>query len=250
MYPGTALRTGDPRVDLVKLCQSKLNEILCDDLKVDGDFGRKTESSVKLLQTRRGLTADGAIGPITWAHLFGLEPSILKVPETALLGGVLQIALGETGVREHGRNRGPAVEKYLAAVNKPPGLAWCMAYVCWCCQEGAKARRVENPAVMTAGVHRHWKKAPDEVKVEPSAATDDLRNIKPGMIFLIDHGHGKGHTGIVVLAEPGGLRTIEGNTNIKGSRDGDGVYPRVRRYAEINLGFLDYSRINARPLAT
>ncbi len=245
MYPGTALRRGDPRADLIKLVQSKLNDLLCDDLKIDGDFGAKTESSLKLLQTRRGLEADGILGPVSWAELFALEPGILKIPETPLLAGALQAAMDQVGVRETGgRNRGPAVEKYLAAVGKPPGLSWCMAFCCWCYKEGAHNRRIESsPVIMTAGVHHHWRKAPDEIKLDPGVAIDDLRNVKPGMIFLIDHGHGKGHCGVVVAAEAEGLRTIEGNTNIKGSRDGDGVHHRIRRYREISLGYLDYGRV-------
>lgn len=36
---------------------------------VDGNFGRGTEAAVIAFQTRQGLTADGVIGPNTWAHL-------------------------------------------------------------------------------------------------------------------------------------------------------------------------------------
>jgi hypothetical protein len=37
------------------------------------------------------------------------------------------------------------------------------------------------------------------------------------------------------------LDTIEGNTNLLGSREGDGVYAKQRRIEEISGGFLDYS---------
>jgi len=244
MYPGTALRKGDPRTDLVKLCQNRLNIILCDDLKVDGDFGAKTEASVKLFQTRRSLKPDGVLGPVSWAELFGRETDIARTPETPLLAGALQAALSQVGVREiGGRNRGPQVDQYLAAVGTPPGLSWCMAFCCWAFKDGANSRHVENPVVMTAGVHRHWRQAPDEIKVASDAALDDLRNIKPGMIYLIDHGFGKGHCGLVVTAEPDGIHGVEGNTNERGSREGDGVYRKIRSYSEILLGYLDYGRL-------
>jgi hypothetical protein len=38
------------------------------------------------------------------------------------------------------------------------------------------------------------------------------------------------------------LTTIEGNTNVNGSREGIGVFRRVgRTISSINLGFLDYA---------
>lgn len=36
---------------------------------IDGTFGAITESAVKAFQTRRGLTADGIVGAITWREL-------------------------------------------------------------------------------------------------------------------------------------------------------------------------------------
>lgn len=35
----------------------------------DGDFGPNTENAVKQFQRRMGLTADGAVGPLTWGKL-------------------------------------------------------------------------------------------------------------------------------------------------------------------------------------
>lgn len=53
----------------------KLQTILNDNgakLKVDGDFGPKTQAAVKNFQNAHGLTKDGIVGPYTWDAL-GLE---------------------------------------------------------------------------------------------------------------------------------------------------------------------------------
>ena len=71
---------------------------------------------------------------------------------------------------------------------------------------------------------------------------DDPTLIRPGAIFIVDHGGGKGHTGIVTKIVDGEIGTIEGNTNQRGSREGDGVYQKVRTIASINVGFVDYDR--------
>lgn len=57
------LRLGD-RGDDVKLLQGKLGLV-----PADGIFGPATERAVKAFQARRGLTADGLVGPKTWAAL-------------------------------------------------------------------------------------------------------------------------------------------------------------------------------------
>ena len=74
-----------------------------------------------------------------------------------------------------------------------------------------------------------------------NAAFDDPTLIRPGAIFIVDHGGGKGHTGLVTQVLAGEVGTIEGNTNSRGSREGDGVYDKTRTIASINVGFIDYS---------
>ena len=49
--------------DNVKLLQQALN------IKVDGNFGKATETAVKEFQKSRGLRSDGRVGPVTWEAL-------------------------------------------------------------------------------------------------------------------------------------------------------------------------------------
>lgn len=55
--------------ELVKEIQAKVGA------KVDGDFGPRTEASVRAFQRTRGLVPDGIVGPKTWAALDGVQPS-------------------------------------------------------------------------------------------------------------------------------------------------------------------------------
>jgi hypothetical protein len=61
------------------------------------------------------------------------------------------------------------------------------------------------------------------------------------MIFIIDHGGGLGHTGLVEKVAGGLLTTIEGNTDASRTREGGGVYRLTRKIVELNKGFIDYS---------
>jgi putative chitinase len=58
------LRKGDNNEDVKKL-QSKLG------VEPMGNFGPKTEEAVKKWQAANGLTADGIVGPATWAKIMG-----------------------------------------------------------------------------------------------------------------------------------------------------------------------------------
>ena len=62
------LRKGDEGGD-VEALQQLLGADPRYTTKVDGIFGRDTEASVRAFQADNGLTADGIVGPLTWAAL-------------------------------------------------------------------------------------------------------------------------------------------------------------------------------------
>ena len=53
----------------VSFLQQVLNAEMPGSIKVDGDFGPRTEAFVKAFQRKHGLKADGVVGPKTWAKL-------------------------------------------------------------------------------------------------------------------------------------------------------------------------------------
>lgn len=151
----------------------------------------------------------------------------------------LEVAASHVGVRESGgRNRGPEIDRWVRGVGLDPagGHSWCVAFVYACVQQACNELETLNPLPRTGGVQKLWERT--------SLALKSRSVFRPGYIFLMDKGHGKGHVGFIERVADDGLsiRTIEGNTNPGGSRDGDGVYRRARGLDEITIGFIDLSR--------
>jgi len=63
-WPGRPVKLGSKGVT-VQIIQNRLGIVS------DGKFGPRTDDAVRTFQRARGLTADGIVGPITWAALFG-----------------------------------------------------------------------------------------------------------------------------------------------------------------------------------
>lgn len=145
----------------------------------------------------------------------------------------LDIAISQIGQEEkpRGSNWGEPVKSYLASVGINFPASWCMAFLVWCFTEAARKLNVPNTAKKTGGVLDAWNKA----KAQYAVAVPE-----PGDIFIQDHGHGLGHTGIVEKVNADTVETIEGNTNDTGSREGFVVCRRVRKRSSI-IGYLRYA---------
>ena len=141
---------------------------------------------------------------------------------------LVSLALHEIGVEEvDGANCGVRVDQYKSATNLPPheSWPWCAAFVCWLVRE---AIRTDGPYTFarppTAGAWdlENWSKKQD-------GSTHTLRNpgndIKAGDIVIFKFSH----VGLCVRgAEAGRIRTVEGNTDSAGSREGGGVFQKSR----------------------
>jgi CHAP domain len=259
-YPERIIKLGEADAQIVKALKKRLNQLLVLDSDAkrklnasDPNFGPSMKQVVKLFQARhvdslgRPLKQDGEIGSLTWEALFGSQsvPASDK-PGSPLLEQVLTQAKGEEArqVREVPRNsnRGPQVDAYLKRVGVSPGLSWCCAFVYWCFDEAAKALALTNPMVRTAGCLDHWNRSPAQGAGRIMAA-QAVRNpglVRSGMVFIMDHGGGLGHTGLVEKVEGGLITTIEGNTDASRSREGGGVFRLTRKLVEVNKGFIAY----------
>jgi CHAP domain/Putative peptidoglycan binding domain len=251
-YPNRIIKKGETDITVMDAVQRQLNAKNCGPVPITDVFDDVTVSAVKLFQTRHTdvsgtpLKADGQIGPITWAVLFDTDnvPSGNDAP-SPLLSTTLQVAASQLGVVEDppNSNRGPMVDQYLQSVGLDPAgnhYSWCAAFVYWCFQQAANQLGIDNPLIKTAGCLDHWNRATCS-KITKQSALQNPSLITPGCIFIIDHGNGSGHTGLVESSGGGLLNTIEGNTNPQLSSDGYGVFRLDRRkIVDITKGFLDY----------
>jgi hypothetical protein len=133
----------------------------------------------------------------------------------------------QIGVYEHtGQNDGREVETYLGWVNLKKGNPWCAAFVSWCLSQC----QVNNPK---SGYCPVWFRKNNLLFV---------RSVKPsqiiplsGDVFGIYFPEKKriAHVGFIHQWGTKYTITVEGNTNEKGSREGDGVYKKRRLTRQI-----------------
>jgi CHAP domain/Putative peptidoglycan binding domain len=247
-FPNRVIKEGEKNKTIVRAIQQRLNELGCGPCLGTGVFGPATKSAVKLFQsTHRDqegnpLEIDGKVGSITWEALFGADSvdSITEAPNE-FLSGAVNVALSQVGTMEvpPGSNSGQQVNAYLASVGLPPGLFWCAAFVYWCFKTTAANSGRKNPLVKTGGCLDHWNRTKGK-RVAGKDAVNKPSLLNPGNIFIIDHGRGAGHTGIIEAVEGGFIHTIEGNSNPSGSANGIGVFQLQRKIVKINKGFIVY----------
>lgn len=254
-FPGSIISSGSKDKASVLAIQHRLNQVGCGPVAETGVFGVETFDAVELFQARSvdkfgvPLKVDAQVGPMSWGALFGI-PVVTSPPVAAspLLAETLEVAAKEIGTLESplGSNRGPRVDQYLRTVGIDPttgSFPWCAAFLYFCFQTAADSLKIPNPVIKTAGVLDHWNRAGQKgiprISNIDVVATPSL--VQPGLIFVITTGNGNGHTGIVEKVDGVQLTTIEGNTNLNGSREGIGVFRHtMRRISQINKGFIDY----------
>jgi hypothetical protein len=247
-YPNRVIKQGEKDSAIVTAVQKRLMELGTDSFTSFGIYGPRTVSAVKLFQsTHRDqngnpLEIDGKLGSISWAALFDIKDvPVVSDATKDLLTEAVTVARSQIGVMENppGSNKGPEVNDYLRCVDCPPGSFWCAGFVFWCFDKAAKNLGKKNPLVKTGGCLAHWNNTKGK-KIGSKTAIENPSLVRPGQIFILDHGSGKGHTGIIEKVEGGFIHTIEGNSNTGGSRNGIGVFPLTRKIAKVNKGFIEY----------
>lgn len=143
------------------------------------------------------------------------------------IDAAIKMALSQEGIREVGVNRGPRVEAYLKSVGIGPGNPWCAAFVYWCLDKAAQEIGVINNFIRTgySPTIGSWAREHEILFDEPEKGDVFLRRGTVGSVSRFCH------TGFVTDVDFAAFKTVEGNTNIAGSREGIGVFRRKRYYS-------------------
>ena len=198
------------------------------------DFRGKKEV-VKAVQKFLDVTADGVDGPVTWNAMLAK----LSTKETIVSGGsipekMVSLAREEIGVSEvDGTNCGPKVDEYKAAtwLDADKGWPWCAAFICWLIREAIEGEDIKFSRPETAGAwdFENWAKRQASNGVGLRKPTNE--DIKAGDIVVFTFSH----IGIAIadIDSSGYVKTIEGNTNGVGSREGGSVLEKKRHVSKI-----------------
>jgi hypothetical protein len=139
---------------------------------------------------------------------------------------IVAIAQKEVGVQEAMENSGPRVDHYNAYVGLQK-VEWCASFISWCFGQAGypRPRTAWSPALFP----------PERLAKDPLA----------GMVLGIYFPELKriAHCGMVTQVKNELIFSIEGNTNVNGSREGTGVYRRVR-HARSVYRFADWTARN------
>jgi len=213
------------------------------------------------LKSARSLIAKAGLSLIAPSK----APQVVKLVETKteqeLYGeAIIALAREEVGVREipMNSNRGPRVEEYQRVVGEwAVGGHWCASFVSAMCKWAAERLQEVTDVPITGGVTRMWRKSHERglLCYTPEDVITGRVEIKPGDIFIQCHDIEKvrrirnfeeisapSHTGLCTGEYDKRTKeyfTIEGNSNVAGSRNGGGVYARSRNLVDNKLvGFI------------
>jgi len=148
-----------------------------------------------------------------------IPPAVeLNKEDTGQRNRLVEIAAHELGTREKTRqNDGLKVEAYLACVQLQKGQPYCAAFVSWVyAREGLpEPRSGWSPALFPAS------------RLTRAAAPGNVLGIYFAALKRI------AHVGLIMRQDGEWVTSIEANTNVSGSREGDGVYKKRRHLKTI-----------------
>jgi hypothetical protein len=218
-------------------------------ISVDGDYGTVTENAIKVFQTYSSLKVDGIVG----SHTFGkLTVPMLKAFEKTMVGNHTYIIhYAQQHLRSHpmelnNSNEGPWVRAYMDGHEGTP-FAWCMGFAQTVLDQAfsyaEKSRDIFEiiPMTYSCDVLGEW--ALKETQLIRNKVLD-ASMISPGDLFLkVKTEHDWVHTGIVIEVEGNTIRTIEGNSNDEGSREGYEVCTLSRDIKKQNIDIVKITNL-------
>lgn len=227
------LQRGDEQGQ-VKLVQEWLS-LRGEHVAIDGEFGAATEAAVKDFQRKSGLGVTGIIDAGTFGRLVApMKAALAAIPANGSSLGELVVAYARQHLAQHpreigGQNRGPWVRLYMKG-NEGQPWAWCAGFACFSLKQACDTLGEALPITPSDSCDALAASA----KTKGRFAGRDKAGA--GSFFLVRNTPTDWtHTGIVVSASGETFKTIEGNTNDDGSREGYEVCARTRGYNKMDF---------------
>jgi hypothetical protein len=200
----------------------------------DGHFGPATEAAVCDFQEVQGLEVDGEVGPLTFEALVAQMKAVLLPP--SVKNGVAESVVGNA--KRHlaarprevgGENCGPWVRLYMGG-KEGKEFAWCAGFACFVLRQACEAHGVPMPITASVSCDSLAASARQKGVFLPGKNATSV-DVTPGSLFLNRRTPDDWtHVGIVVEVFGDHFKSIEGNTNDEGSREGYEVCARTRGY--------------------
>lgn len=210
-------------------------------VKIDGEFGPATQAAVTQFQSSQGLSSGGDVSAETFERLVApMRAALVKIPPAGKSLGELTIAYADQHRAQHpreigGQNRGPWVRLYMDG-HEGEQWAWCAGFACFCLRQACETLGVQLPIVPSFSCDSLAASATERGCFLRETSASRRSDVRSGALFLNRRTPSDWtHTGLVVAAERETFRTIEGNTNDDGSREGYEVCARTRGYTNVDF---------------
>ena len=201
---------------------------------VDGGYGAATAAGVRDFQGHHGLPVTGVVDRATFDALVApMKAALAPLVPGATLGATM-VAVARQHLAQHprevgGQNMGPWVRLYMDG-NQGPEWPWCSGFATFVMRQAASQLGVPVPVARTFSCDVLASNATTS-RCFVGGVQPDVRSLPPGSLFLVRRTKNDwAHVGIVTSVEGDVFRTIEGNTNDAGDREGYEVCARVRGF--------------------
>lgn len=221
----------------VKLVQEWLS-LHGEHVAIDGDFGLATESALQNFQSKSKLPSTGIVDESTFnALVLPMANALAPILANGKSLGELVVAYAKQHLIQHpreigGQNTGPWVRLYMNG-NEGDEWPWCAGFACFCLKQACASIKQSLPIKSTLSCDSLAAFAKEKGLFVTSTQAG------PGSFFLARRTDTDWtHTGIVMEINSEIMKTIEGNTNDEGSREGYEVCARTR-----GLNKMDFIKI-------
>jgi len=214
-------------------------------LELDGIFGPVTNMAVADFATCFNTVYSLEVNSSIWNSLTrNYNTAIRRLKAYPTVDDFMDIALAYA--KQHlkaraqelrGRNEGPFVRLYMQGYEGPE-FFWCLGFVSFVITQATISLNIHRDHATLPGYTfscdalAKWALSKGKLSTNPVKLT----YIKPGAIFLVYRGGNNWiHGGFVEKGFVNGIVTIEGNTNLKGHREGTHVMRRYRSLKNLHI---------------